>query len=333
MPLTLPPGEGPPSFPDLLTTAGYRAMAAALRLGAFAALAGGPLSGPDLAAALGTDPRGTGLLADALVAFGYLEHAEDGYANTAMTTKWLSGNGYSQVDRFWSTVLFESWDGLEESVRTGRPALDFYRWLAERPETLARFQGMLSGMADTIVPEAVEVVPVGGRLLDLGGGHGKYAIGLCAAHPGLRATVVDLPDALAVGGRAVADAGLTDRITLREGDYDEIDLGAGYDTALLFNVVHGRTAEANRALLARVAAAVRPGGAVVLLEQDEHSTDPASDVFARVFSLNLFHGQGGQVYAAEEVRTWLAGAGFPDTTTHPLRSAPGQSLIIGRKSP
>ncbi|CCH30853.1 methyltransferase [Actinosynnema sp. NPDC047251] len=332
MPLNLPPGDGPPSFPDLLTAAGYRAMAAGLRLGAFAALAGGPLAGPDLAAKLGTDPRGTALLADALVAFGYLEHGPDGYANTAMTAKWLSDDGYSQVDRFWSTVLFESWGELEQSVRTGRPALDFYRWLADRPETLARFQGMLSGMASSIVPEAVELVPVGDRLLDVGGGHAKYSIGLCAAHPGLRATVVDLPDALAVGGRAVAEAGLADRITLREGDYDEIDLGTGYDTALLFNVVHGRTAEANRALLERVAAALNPGGAVVLLEPDEHSDDQATDVFARVFSLNLFHGQGGQVYAAEEIGSWLADTGFHGTTTHPLRSMPGQSLIVARTS-
>lgn len=332
MPLNLPPGDGPPSFPDLLTTAGYRTLAAALRLGAFTALADGPLPGPELAAALGTDPRGTGLLADALVSSGYLEHRPDGYATTEATAKWLSDNGYSQVDRFWSTVLFESWGGLEESVRTGRPALDFYRWLADRPETLARFQGMLSGMADAIVPEAVELVPVGERLLDLGGGHAKYAVGLCAAHPALRATVVDLPDALAVGGQAVAQAGLEDRIALRAGDYDEIDLGRDHDTALLFNVVHGRTAEANRKLLARVAEALKPGGAVVLLEPDEHPDDPASDAFARVFSLNLFHGQGGQVYGAEEIESWLVGANFADVTTHPLRSLPGQSITVARKS-
>ncbi len=333
MPLHLEPGDGPPSFVDLIATAGYRAMAAALRLGVFAALTGGPLSAPDLAAKLGTDPRGTGLLAEALVAFGYLDRAEDGYANTEPTRKWLSDNGYSEVDRFWSTVLFESWDGLEQSIRTGRPALDFYGWLSDRPETLARFQGMLSGHADAIAPEVTGIVPVGTRLLDLGGGHAKYAIRLCAGNPDLDATVVDLPEALAVGREAVTTAGLADRITLRTGDYDELDLGDGFDTVLLFNVVHGRPADANRELLGRVAAALNPGGAVVLLEHDEHADDRAADAFARVFSLNLFHGQGGQVYAAAEIGDWLADAGFADTTTHPLRTSPGQSLIVARKSP
>ncbi|GAA1352266.1 class I SAM-dependent methyltransferase [Saccharothrix algeriensis] len=331
MPLHLEPGDGPPSFPDLLAAAGYRALAAALRLDVFGALARGPLPVADLAARLGADPRGTGLLAEALAAFGYLEHGADGYANAAATQEWLAGPGYREVDRFWSAVLFESWDGLEDSIRSGKPARDFYGWLAERPGTLARFQGMLSRHADTIAPEVTELVPVGDRLLDLGGGHAKYAIRLCARHPGLRATVVDLPDALAVGSGAVTDAGLSARVTLRPGDYDELDLGAGYDTALLFNVVHGRTADANRVLLRRVADAVRSGGAVVLLEHDEHSEDRASDAFARVFSLNLFHGQGGQVYPGAEIGGWLAEAGFTDLATHPLRTSPGQSLIVARK--
>jgi SAM-dependent methyltransferase len=331
MPLHLGPDDGPPSFHDLLATAGYRAVAAGLRLGVFDALADGPRPVTSLAAVLGADPRGTGLLAEALVSFGYLTSGPDGYANTAETTEWLAGDGDSDVDRFWSVVLFESWEGLEESVRTGKPAIDFYGWLAERPEVLRRFQGMLSGHADAIAPEVASLVPVGSTLLDLGGGHAKHAIRLCGTHPSLRATVIDLPDALAVGAAAVTNAGMCRRITLRAGDYDTLDLGTGYDTVLLFNVVHGRTAAANRSLLHRVAAALRPGGAVVLLEHDEHSPDHASDAFARVFSLNLFHGQGGQVYGTPEITTWLTAAGLTTPTTHPLTTSPGQSLLISHK--
>ncbi|WP_447008172.1 methyltransferase [Saccharothrix isguenensis] len=331
MPLHLPPDDGPPSFHDLLATAAYRAVAAGLRLGVFDALADGPRPVAALATAIGADPRGTGLLADALVSFGYLTGGPEGYANTPDTAKWLTGGGYAEVAGFWSVVLFESWEGLEESVRTGKPAIDFYAWLAERPDVLRRFQGMLSRHADAIAPEVASVVPVGARLLDVGGGHAKHAIRLCTTHPDLLATVIDLPDALAVGATAVADAGLSDRVALRPGDYDALDLGEDYDTVLLFNVVHGRPAAANEALLRRVASALRPGGAVVLLEHDEHSPDRASDAFARVFSLNLFHGQGGQVYGAAEIGGWLASAGFGDPVTHPLTTSPGQSLVVARR--
>ncbi|MDQ2586612.1 methyltransferase [Saccharothrix yanglingensis] len=331
MPLHLPPDDGPPSFHDMLAAAGYRALTAGLRLGVFDALADGPRSTAALADALGTDPRGTALLGDLLVSFGYLLREGDGFANAPATTSWLTGAGYADVQKFWSVVLFESWQDLEGSVRTGKPALDFYAWLAERPEVLRRFQGMLSGHADHIAPEVASTVPVGATLLDVGGGHATHAIRLCAAHPSLRATVVDLPEALAVGGAAVAEAGLADRVELRPGDYDDLDLGSGFDTALLFNVVHGRTAEANERLLARVADALAPGGAVVLLEHDEHVDDPASDAFARVFSLNLFHGQGGQVYSAEEIGGWLTATGFDAPSAHPLASSPGQSLLVARK--
>jgi ubiquinone/menaquinone biosynthesis C-methylase UbiE len=331
VPLHLGPDDGPPSFHDLLATAAYRAVAAGLRLGVFDALADGPRPVTALASALGTDPRGTGLLAEALVSFGYLTDGPDGYANTEQTAKWLAGGGYSDVDKFWSVVLFESWEGLEESVRTGKPAIDFYGWLADRPDVLRRFQGMLSGHADAIAPEVVSLVPVGSTLLDVGGGHAKHAIRLCTAHPTLHATVIDFPDALAVGATAVTDAGLSDRITLLPGDYDTLDLGRSYDTVLLFNVVHGRPSAANETLLARVASALRPGGAVVLLEHDEHSPDRASDAFARVFSLNLFHGQGGQVYNTDTITTWLTSAGLTPPTTHPLTTSPGQSLLIAHK--
>lgn len=329
MPVDFDAGDGPPSFLDMITTAGYRAAAAALRLGVFPALSDGPLAAADLAARIDADPRGTALLSAVLVSFGYLTAEGDRYANSPMADKWLAGDGYSRVERFWSTVLFDSWGELEASVRSGAPALDFYAWLAERPDTLARFQGMLSAHAEHIAPEVAALVPVGASLLDVGGGHAAYPIRLCAAHPDLRATVIDRPEAL--GADAVAAAGLTGRVTLRAGDYDELDLGTGFDTALLFNVVHGRTSAANRDLLRRVAAALRPGGAVVLLEHDEHPAAPVDDAFTRVFSLNLFHGQGGQVYSTAEITAWLDTAGFTEPEVHPLATSPGQSVLIARR--
>jgi Dimerisation domain len=65
-------GSAPGSFIDMLGTAAYRCAGAAQRLGVFAALSSGPLAAPDLATAIGADPRGVRLLADALVSFGYL---------------------------------------------------------------------------------------------------------------------------------------------------------------------------------------------------------------------------------------------------------------------
>ena len=310
--------EAPASFADLLGTAAYRCAAAAMRLGVFAALRPGPLPSAELAVAAGVDERGVTILADALVSFGYLTGSADGYALTPLSDKWLVDSPYTTVEMFWQRVMFELWDGLEDSIRTGKPAVNFYAWLADRPETSAQFQSMLDSHAQELATELAPLIPVPpgpARLLDLGGGHGRYSTALCARHPELTATVMDFPSALGPGDS---------RVTMVPADYLTEDLGTGYDVALLFNVLHGHPAAGNQALLARVAAALNPGGVIAILEHGRDAPGPGDVSFLRTFSLNLFHGQNGEVYALEEITSWLTG--FEVTTTQ-LRLSPTQYLI------
>ncbi|GAA2853617.1 class I SAM-dependent methyltransferase [Streptosporangium fragile] len=339
MPLYLDPDElrgTPGPHLDLIGAMAFRAAGAAQRLGVFEALLGGPLPVADLAARTGTGPAGLVVLLDALVSFGYLERAPGpAYANSPMAADLLDRRApwtYAPALAFWQDLLAELWDGLEESVRTGRPQADFYAWLEERPDTLADFQAMLDGMAAARAPLVAEAVPdPGERLLDLGGGHARHSIALCRAHPRLTATVVDLPNALAGGRARVAEAGLGDRVTLLPGDLAEVDLGSGYDTALLFNLCHGFDEAGNRALFKRVAGALRPGGRVLVLESFADlppGTPAAAEAFVRAFSLNLAVTQGGRIHAFGEVAGWLADAGFGGIERRPLQGT--DELLVAR---
>lgn len=323
--------EAPGSFVDMLGTVAYRGAAAAMRLGVFEALRSGPLSAAALASSIEADARGVGLLADALVAFGYLTHSAEGYANAPVAQRWLSGSdGYATVELFWQRVLFEMWDGLEESVSTGKPAVNFYAWLANRPETSRHFQSMLDAHGQMLSDELVPMLDVTeGTVLDIGGGHGRYSVALCQRHPRLTATVLDLPSAL---GAPPAELG--DRITMRAGDYAHEELGSGYALVLLFNVLHGHRPDGNRALLARVAQALRPGGTVAILEHGTPAPPEegrAGAAFLHAFSLNLFHGQGGQVYPIETITGWLTEVGFTAASSIRLRSSPTQHLVVTRR--
>src|SRR4030095_1991499 len=71
------------------------------------------------------------------------------------------------------------------------------------------------------------------RLLDLGGGAGTYAITFCQAHRQLTAVIFDLPEPLTLADKLVAEAGLTDRISLIAGDFRTDPLPGGFDVALL----------------------------------------------------------------------------------------------------
>lgn len=319
MPIELGDEEVPPSFVDMLGTASYHCVTAAMRLGVFPALKAKPLPAAELATAIGADTRALTILADTLVTFGYLTSSADGYALTPASEQWLVDSPYANVELFWQRVMFELWDGLAESVRTGKPVVDFYAWLAERPETSRQFQSMLDGQAQRLAAELAPLLPVPSgpaRLLDLGGGHGRYSTALCELHPSLSARVLDFPTALGPGG---------DRVEMVAGDYQVEDLGTGYDLVLLFNVVHGHPPEGNRALLSRVWSALKPGGVVAILEHGRDAPGPADLAFLRVFSLNLFHGQNGQVYDVAEMCGWLTA--FHDVTTTQLPSSPTQYLI------
>ena len=354
MPLTLPPdearayaeGRAPAAHLDFLGAVAFRVAGAAARLGIFDALADGPLTASRLAQRIDTDGRATELLLRALASFEYLTSSAgpDGpiYANSQATTGWLlSGapDSYAVVATFWQSAL-ELWQPLEDSIRSGRPAVDFYGWLEDRPVTLREFHTMLVRLAAMLAPEAVDAVPVPAgprRLLDIGGGHARYSIAFCGAHPQLSATILDLAGALRVGAEAVRAAGMEDRVDCNTWDIGGTDPipGGRYDVALLFNIVHGFGEQQNLALLSRVAAATSPGGTIALVEpldDDGAAGSRTGEAFVRVFSLNLFHGQGGRIYSFDQIADWLRRSGFTSIRRQPFDASPSDHLILATRA-
>jgi SAM-dependent methyltransferase len=344
MPVELPEGEAkvfadaraPLAHLDFLNAAGYRAAAAAYRLNIFNVIGDKTLTAKEIAAQAGCDEHATGLLLGALEKFSYVDSADGGYRNSAQTKAFLLSGPYSIVFGFWQEVLFDLWQDLETSVRTGLPAVDFYRWLEDRPATLERFQSMLAGLCRSLTPEILQLVPIPpgpARILDVGGGHAGYSIALCQEHPELSATVLDLPAALGTGLDRIAKAGLSDRINGIPWDITAGGpiSGGPYDLVLLFNIVHGYQPGPAADLVRRAAEVLKPGGAIVLLEPFDDPAPSGSvsgDAFVKLFSLNLFHGQGGRAYPYSEVAQWLASAGFGDPHRHPLKASPNDQLII-----
>ncbi|MBB5084072.1 methyltransferase [Nonomuraea endophytica] len=337
MPLDLTPEESEPYFSgqapgphlDVIAAMATHAAAAGLRLGVFDALAEAPAPAADLAGRLGADPAALEVLLGALAATGYLARDGDRYAATG-TARSLQGYGDSLL--FWHDVLTGMWGGLEESVRSGKRQGDFYEWIAGRPQTLARFEGILRGQAGWLSEEIVALAPPPAgatRLLDLGGGHARYSIAYCAAGPELRATVVDLPSALVAGRAAVVEAGLEERVELRAGDLLEALPYVGQDCVLLFNLLHGFTAERAEELVRSAVGTLRPGGRAIVLERDPAGRgDPVADAFTRMFALNLHHTQGGVLHPLERIAGWLTSAGCAPPETMDLTRSPAHRLLV-----
>jgi hypothetical protein len=157
-----------------------------------------------------------------------------------------------------------------------------------------------------------------------------FSITLCNSHPDLSATVFDTKAALAAGVKNITQAGLSERIQVKEGNFLTDDLGSGYDAALLFNISHGLTPVQNSDLLRKVSKALNAGGMAVILEQ--FGTDmrmPMSRAGNNILGLSYYHLLGGQVYSYEQVESWYSTAGYKDIKRIQLRSVPGNSLVLG----
>ena len=168
------------------------------------------------------------------------------------------------------------------------------------------------------------------RVVDLAGGSGGVAIGLCQEHPHLSVTVVDLPAVIPIGQEMVGEAGLSDRITLKTANLLEKPLSGEFDIATARGFFQVLSAENCRKAAHNIAAAL-PSGArlfVISFILDDSGLSPEICVNQNMQFLNQY--EDGQAYREAQYHDWLAGAGFKDIARHP--EAQGRSLITARKA-
>jgi len=265
-----------------------------------------------LARRRGLDPRALGILLDALAGIGVLRKSRKGtYRNTPMATRYLvrGARDYQGDIIRHASAMWESWSKLDEVVRSGRPA--------PRSRDLESFiLGMHNLSRARTAPLLAAIGLKGVRdALDLGGGPGTNAMGL--ARRGIRTTLFDLPETVAIARRVVRREGVKG-IRFRAGDFFADGIGSGYDLILVSQILHMFSAEKNVVLLRKCRGALKPGGRVVVQEFpiDPGRTSPPASA---LFSVNMLVAtEGGRCYTADEIGDWLRRAGFSRLRTQAL---------------
>ena len=288
-------------------------LAAAADLDVFGALSDGPMTADAVAARLGTDPRGTTVLLDALAAMELLDKQDDGYCVPPSVADVLAEAGSHSVlamARHHANCL-RRWAQLATVVRNGGPAERLPSVCAEG-EDLASFVG---GMHDISAPVAGRLIasiqPLAFRhLLDVGGASGTWTLAFLDTAPEARATLFDLPQVIPMAERRIADAGMADRVRLVPGDFYADPLPGGADLAWLGAIVHQNSREQNRELFAKVHAALVPGGRILIrdLLMEPCRTRP---VGGALFAINMLVAtQGGGTFTFDELHDDLLASGF-----------------------
>ena len=329
-----------PNLPDpgpivRLSTAYWdsQALLTANRLRLFDQFAAGPRSVDEVAAAMGFEPRMTGLLLRALAALGLLEASDGRYTNAAVAGAFLvSGSpAYMGNAMRYSDQLYTIWGKLEESLRSGKPALPAEAYLGEDLERTRTFVHAMHGRAMGIARALVGVLDLSGRkaMLDVGGGPGTYSILLTERHPGLRSEVLELPGVAAVAREIVAVEGATGRVSLRDGDYHSSDFGSGHDVVLMSGMFHRESEASCRRLIDKARACLVPGGLLIVSDifTDEGGCSPP---FAALFGLNMaLTAPDGTVHSDAEVAGWMRAAGFSDLGVRALPPPMPHRVVTG----
>jgi SAM-dependent methyltransferase len=307
-----------------------RVVLSAIELDLFTAVGEGATAA-QIAARLGTAPRATETLLNALTALELLTLAGGLYRNSPFAASQLDGAGAGSGRAAWmhTVNMWDSWSTLTDCVRAGTAVR---RRKDRGPDWTGAFIAAMHRNASERAPQLVAAIGAlpATRLLDVGGGPATYSIALARANPALTADVLDLPEVLPITRRHIEEAGLPDRIRTRAGDFTSDPLGSGYDLVLLSNVCHILPPEGNLDLLARARDALVEGGHAVIQDfiLNDDRTGPLA---AALFAVNMLVAtEAGSSYSEAEYRDWLARAGLAEIRRVDL---PGPaSLIIARRT-
>ncbi len=145
------------------------------------------------------------------------------------------------------------------------------------------------------------------QLLDIGGGAGAFLSAVGEAHAGLKLALFDLPQ---VAARAKNPC-----ISVHGGSFKTDDLPRGADCVSLIRILHDHDDDVVKLLLKKIAAALPPGGTVVIGEPMAE-TRSAKAMGHGYFGLYLLAMGSGRPRTADEYHAFLKEAGFASSREH-----------------
>jgi len=182
---------------------------------------------------------------------------------------------------------------------------------AADPEVVETYSNLMADSQAIVADDTLAMVdlrPVR-HLMDVGGGTGAFLTAVGRKHPHLKMTLFDLPVVVEGATARFTEAGLMDRVTIVPGSFRDDALPEGPDAISLVRVLFDHTDATVEALLARVFAALPPGGRVIVSEAmgGGDRPIPATDVYFAFYCAAM---QTGRVRSGAEIAGHLSRAGF-----------------------
>ena len=305
---------------------------AAIRHHVFDVLDAGPLTLAAVAQATGASTRGLSAIMNALVGLNFLEKKGDTYALAPESAAFLVSTKPAFQGGFLrhaSTQLIPNWLHLADIVATGKgveavnqegPGSEFFKKFVIDILPVSLPAAQILGKSLKLESATAPV-----NVLDIAAGSGVWGIGVAMASPHVRVTAVDWADVIPITQKVAARFNLADRFTYINGDLGTVDFGTGYNVATLGQILHSEGKQRSRELIAKVFAALAPGGTIAIAEFLVNA-DRTGPVNGLLFAVNMLVAtDNGDTFSFEEISAWLKEAGFINPRT---LDAPGPSPLI-----
>ena len=168
------------------------------------------------------------------------------------------------------------------------------------------------------------------RVLDIAAGHGLFGITIARRSPQTRVVAVDWVNVLALARENAQAAGLDGRYETLPGSAFEVDLGSGYDLALLTNFLHHFDPPTCQKLLERLHRVLVPGGRVLTLEMVPNADRVTPPAVAAFSLMMLGTTEAGDAYTFSQYEAMFGAAGFSRSELLPIDGSPQQVVVSYR---
>jgi SAM-dependent methyltransferase len=310
-----------------------RTVMAATAVGVFDALADGPLASDAIAARCRTHPAATDRLLRALYGCKYLEWERDRFRLAPVARRWLI---HTSPQPLHAAILHRSLDlrfmAFEEYVRNGETP-HFHDRLSSQDWEL--YHHGQAGHAALLIAEVVKRAPVprgATHLLDVGGGHGEYAVAFCRRYRRLHARVLDLVKLPHWNAVDFAQDPVRDRVEFDIADIRTAPIAQdSCDVLLLANIVHHFDESTNRRLIQTAARALRVNGVLVVIDVVRPRSLANLGQLEALLDLYFGAASGVGLWSVEDIRQWMASAGLEVLPSRTMRRMPCCTMQTARR--
>jgi O-methyltransferase domain/Dimerisation domain len=294
------------------------AVSAVARLGIPDHLENGAMTAQELAAKVGADPELLFRLMRATSGLGVLAQASDGKWEQTPLSDVLRTSAPATL-RDVAIMFADDWHmrtigSLHETVRTGQLAVDrlfgmqVFKYFETNTESAENFNRAMTSFSTT---EALAIVNAYDfsetrSLTEVAGGQGLFLASVLERHPGMTATLLELPQVVeTIGNGQLKKFG--SRVKVVEGDMFK-SVPAGADTYMMKRIIHDWSDDQSVKILSACRASVPNNGRLLVVDSVVPTDMNFSPVKLMDLIMMLF--SGGKERTEDEFRTLFARSGW-----------------------